>query len=503
MTKYKTFQEAKNGTKIPLFLSGRSMESRYNPERDAENLCSSIEEAFSFFLVLGIGSGLFIKQLSEKFPAAKIIGLELSQDDLDFLYQSEILQALSKNPLIKFTDLSNLEETLIQNYLPARYGDLKIIEQKAWVNENQNQIEKINTILKRSLGIISADYSVQAHFGKIWTCNILNNCKLAESTALYSLKKIQSQAQNKTAVIVAAGPSLDKTISIINNAESRNDYYIFSTDTAAQALIKHGIIPEVIVSIDGQAVSYNHFINLQKLNHKLSAKPPLFAFDLSANSSAVRYIINSACDVSFFCSGHPLSTAINASNSYAFCEVFSGAGTVTISALDLAIKSGFKKLIILGADFSYSNGKAYACGTYLDTLYNKNSSKLIKAEQTFTRLMFRTELKSLSDTVKTTDILQAYRSSLEKYLSDKKIDYKKENDIYKLECRDNIRTELSESKTFSLKPFFERLKNSSQEEKECILLPYIAWLRNNLRYKKASYNELVNLALESIVSYNI
>ena len=67
---YKSFEQAKNGTLIPVFTSGKSMESRYNPERDAETLCKSIEEGFNFFLVLGTGSGLFLKKLSERFPKA-------------------------------------------------------------------------------------------------------------------------------------------------------------------------------------------------------------------------------------------------------------------------------------------------------------------------------------------------------------------------------------------------------------------------------------------------
>ena len=35
---YKSIETAKNGTLIPVFQNGKTMESRYNPERDAENL---------------------------------------------------------------------------------------------------------------------------------------------------------------------------------------------------------------------------------------------------------------------------------------------------------------------------------------------------------------------------------------------------------------------------------------------------------------------------------
>ena len=163
-------------------------------------------------------------------------------------------------------------------------------------------------------------------------------------------------------------------------------------------------------------------------------KKPLYAFDLCANFSAVKQVASVNNKLCFFCSGHPLAGAINISAGSPFPVLFSGAGTVTITAVDFAINTGFHKLVILGADFSDQMGKAYTSGTYLDTLYNKASSRITVSEQTFTKLMFRTELKSLSKQIKTTQILEAYKFSLEKYLSDKRISFFKDDDIYKLEA---------------------------------------------------------------------
>ena len=159
---YKGFEEAKNGKRIPVFLSGRTMESRYNPDRDAQNLCDSIEECYSFFLVLGIGSGLFIKLLAKRFPEAKIIGLELYQEDLDFLCRQQEIQELENNykDKLRFVSLDKLEALLCESYIPAKYGNLKIIEQRAWINENKDSLNQINAVLQKALGIISADFSV-------------------------------------------------------------------------------------------------------------------------------------------------------------------------------------------------------------------------------------------------------------------------------------------------------------------------------------------------------
>ena len=511
MSIYKSFEEAKNGTKIPVFLSGRTMESRYNPQRDAENLFNTINSDSKFFVITGIGSGVFIELLNQKIPDAKIIAFEQTQEDINFLLQSDIVKKLNSNSLITLTDLSNLESVLTQNYLPAKYGNLQIIEQRGWINENQDKIVEINNLLKKTLGVISADYSVQAHFGKIWNSNILNNCKLAEQYSLYSFSDDNTAIINKTAVIIAAGPSLDRTLNILSDIKDREKYFIISTDTAGQTLLKKNIVPEVIVSIDGQSVSYNHFLhnkNNQPSGPSAGPSAPVYAFDLCANASAARHILEAGNKVMYFCSGHPLSSAINESNKNSLPFLFSGAGTVTITCVDLAVQSGFKNILILGADFSYHKGKSYASGTYLDTLYNQSSTKLKETEQTYSKLMFRTELQEVSKEIKTTHILDAYRMSLEKYLLSKNISFTKENDIYKLECKAPV-TDLTKGlftpaiTNFSLKTFINKLKTLEPQDIEIILLPYIAWLRNNENYKNKTYEEFVKLALDSIVSYNI
>ena len=496
---YKEFTTAKNGTQIPVFQSGRTMESRYNPERDAENLCSSITAESYFFLVLGIGSGLFLKLLSQKYPDAKIIALELYDEDISFLLQNENLKNLKQNKNIILCSLPQLENVLLQNYLPAKYGNLKVIEQKAWVNENLDKTEQIKNLLNKTLGIISADYSVQAHFGKIWSSNIINNARLAEKTDSTSLFKTLLDNNKKTAVIAGAGPSLDKTLNIIN-AENRDNYFIISTDTASLSLVKRNLIPDVIISIDAQSVSYNHFLSKTK---KISKT--IYAFDLCANASAAKHICQAGSRVLFFCSGHPLAAAINSCASGTLPVFFSGAGTVTITAVDMAVQAGFKELLILGADFSYTDGKAYTSGTYLDTLYNINSSRLSETEKTFSRLMFRTELLSLNKNTKTTAVLEAYRTSLENYLNKNNITFSKENDVYTLHCPSeiNFKQNLNSAAKFSLKTFMNKIQKSDINEAETLLLPYVAWLRNNKEFKDLDFKSLLKLALDTIVSYNI
>ena len=492
---YKSIEKAKNGTEIPVFKSGKTMESRYNPERDAENLCNTIETDSRFFLVLGIGSGLFIQKLITKYPDSYIIALENSQADIDFIKELPHVKELLKLTNVRFTDLSSLSNILINTFIPAKYGDLKIVEQRAWLLENQNLLEKIKSEINHAIGIVSADYSVQAHFGKIWQKNIMENAFIAAKShnPNYSLPEKEIK---KTAVIFAAGPSLEMHI---NDYLDKEKYFLISTDTAFSIFKKIKKAPDIVISIDGQNISYNHFLHNVKDHEKNSTQ---FYFDLCANSSIAKKIYEKGASVRFFCSGHPLASAINNSSNKALPVLFSGAGTVTISALDFALQEGFRNIIILGADFGFINGKAYAYGTYLENLYNINSSRFQTSETSFNKLMFRTPLKKNHDKL-STDVLEAYQYSLEKYLESKNINFIHKDNQYFIENNEGPSISSKSLAQINLKNFFKTFKSSSIEEAELLLLPYLAWLKNNPLYKNKKYDELLKLAFNSIVSYNI
>ena len=300
-------------------------------------------------------------------------------------------------------------------YVPAFYGALSIIETPSWANENKGGIEVFRAETTSAARAIAADYSAQTHFGKIWQRNIIAN--LAQISAQ---SRTTDDAQNdasftaprgKTALIAAAGPSLDKAISYIE--KKRNDFYIVATDTAYRSFSKRGIRCDAVVSIDGQILSAEHFFS-ETERHRT-----LFVFDLCAHPSAVRFIKKSGGKIAFVQTGHPLAEYASRFSEYKtgipFPHVATGAGTVTVAALDFALKAGFSDIAVCGADFSYSE-KPYMKGTYLDSLYNAESGRTRSAETAFDALMFRTELFQNAGS-RTTEMLGAYRKTFESHLA--------------------------------------------------------------------------------------
>jgi len=438
---------AKNGKPVPLFYNGKSMHSRYNPEREAAQAALHVNES-NFFIVAGAGGGYFIRALKKRFPGSIILAAENSERDIDFLKRIPVFRELLSDSRIRIFPVEKTLDAVLSFYVPAFYGSFSIVETPAWANENKGGIETFRAETTRAARAIAADYSAQTHFGKIWQRNIIANLAQigtrsaeADNTPIDTQSAGASGTKNdasfavqsrtaddtqhtesddtsfaaprgKTALIAAAGPSLDKAVSYIE--KTRNDFYIVATDTAYRSFSKRGIRCDAVVSIDGQMLSAEHFFT-ETEDHRT-----LFVFDLCAHPSAVRFIKKAGGKIAFVQTGHPLSFYASRfserTTGVPFPHLATGAGTVTVAALDFALKAGFSDIAACGADFSYSE-KPYMKGTYLDALYNAESGRTRSAETAFDALMFRTELFQ-NEGSRTTETLGAYRKTFESLLAE-------------------------------------------------------------------------------------
>ncbi len=531
---------SKTGKKIPLFSDGKPSASRYDPEKEAENFASSACPS-ALFVVSGLCGGFHISALKKRFPESMIIVVENTRKDFDFLFENlDECAALERKHGIFFFTVDGIKAALLEKYIPAMHRSLSFVEYRPWKNENEAQVQKIRTSIREALDEIAVDFSTQSRFGKIWQHNILKNLSgldrhaeekmKAEKDGTPCSKRIPSVASlsksdlQKTAVVVAAGPSLDSKISLLK--ERRREFYIIATDTACQTLFKNGIFCDAVASLDGQFVSHGHF------SGNIDPRT-LFIFDLCANPFSARRILKCGAKAVFSRSAHPLASyAESTQEEPSFPILDSGSGTVTIFALDFARKSGFSKIIAVGADFSYIGGKAYARGTYLDGIFLQASRKNSSFEENFSRLFFRSPFidaarpensSTRRNSFRTTEILNSYRKSFTDYLEEHSLSCTHTDDVYEIANKDARQT-LFFKTGFDLELFHTRLKKeilsvqkklSENEGRELSLaekdelfenpivravLPHAAF---SMRNPGVSFADALKLAFEDITRYTL
>lgn len=377
--RYRGVVQAKNGTPVPRYGDGSTAHSLFNPEREAKGLVDSMSGA-GFAVFAGFGGGYHVRDfLSRSASNACLIaesGLPALGSLLREMDLSDIVASDRVTVVADCTDPGEMS-VLERFYVPAIHGNFALTPLRSWQERNRGAWETLAAIVRESLGRISSDYSVQAHFGRLWLRNFCANAFLA-GEAQSPMPRVDTRLK---AVIAAAGPSLEEALPALQS--ERESVTIFSTDTAWNTLADSGIVPDFFVSIDAQSVSSSHAMR--------SFEPGMVAvIDICGNPSLARRALECGSPVVFSAGGHPLARL--ASGFSPLPGLDTSSGTVTVAALDAARSLGFRDVALIGADFAYTRGKPYARGTYLDHAFGSVSSRVDTAESRYASLMFRTSV---------------------------------------------------------------------------------------------------------------
>lgn len=433
---------SKNGIELSCFKNNKPMFSLYAPDKDAERICNSLNiNQPSFVITTGFGCTNHIETLLKNSFVKKILIIEYYYDD--FTNNENKFKLFTNNEYknkIFFCTINDIYEKLLETYLPCLDGKIFFLPIRTWMDYDQNSSYWIYENINKGIKKITEDFSVQSHFGKIWLQNFCKN--------LYDLYKhpsnfiqLKLNHPKHPALIVAAGPSLDSYIDYIKNNQEK--ITIIAVDTAYKILIKNNIVPDFFVTLDGQLISYEH-------SFFIDSRTTVVA-DFCCNNKIIRKALKNNCKIIYFNNGHPLSyfaKSIFSKYNIIFPDINSGNGTVTSAALDFGKYLSFKEIILIGADFSYCNGKTYAKGSYLEEKFLFQQNILNSYENQFLALMFRTELKQINN-VFTTEILTSYKNAVNNYI--------KANNHIKFYCNNtNILTETKD--IYLLKLHFPKTK---------------------------------------------
>ena len=403
--RYSAVARARNSSPVPLFRDGSSAHSLFNPEREAAQLIDTMADT-GFALFAGIGGAYHIREFLSRDSGRACLAAESSPLALASLFclidLSDVI-ADARVTVIAPREGGETGAILSRRYLPALHGNFRLVPLRSWQERNGDTCASLANAVQDSLDRISADFSVQAQFGKLWLRNCSQNLALA-SRVQGRLPEVDPE---KKAIVVAAGPGLERCLRRIRDERER--YALFSTDTAWNTLADSGIIPDFFVSIDAQPVSASHVM-------RPFASGMTVILDVCGNPAIARKAIASGASIIFAAGAHPF--ARYAARFSPLPPLDTSSGTVTVAALDAAHSLKFRDIETVGADFAYSGGKPYARGTYLAHSFGSTASRILPIETSYAALMFRTLVgirNSEGAITYTTETLDRYASFFASY----------------------------------------------------------------------------------------
>jgi len=314
------------------------LHSRYNPQAEARRYIDAlkIDTNINCFILVEPGVGYMVPVLREKWPDSKIIVLHA---DAGF----RTLPGVFPGDAAWYPDGG----ASVQEFMEAEVPQAAKIRLVEWRPGLSVYGDKVLGLVRESAEFIKrleAGRRTDAFFGKRWARNFFRNLAIFQNTLMYRKMDIPI-------VITGSGPSLEAVLPRI--LAQRDNVFIIAASSSLMALEGGGITPDMVISTDGGGWALTHLYSF--FRQAPASRPKILALSLCA-------AVPSQCD------GVPLLPMNDGSlwqgmalHAIGFPSVLiPQRGTVTASALELALELGTGNIFLAGMDLSVCDIRSHA-----------------------------------------------------------------------------------------------------------------------------------------------
>lgn len=349
-------EPAKDGSlymTITLADKDYRLNSNYKPAAEAEKWASGVECAKNgaIILMFGLGSGYCIRALLARLSAdAEVIVWEPSGKLRDHVIENyEISDLLSDTRLHLIVAGENDRQIYALLDQKIHWSNAKkqcLLVHPQYDRAFPEQLALFEEIVRTNNIRIYTNRNTEMHFGQSIAENVVQNLKyIPEAITLHELQ--DKFPADIPAIIVSAGPSLDKNIEELKKAKNRA--LIIAVDTALRALHAHGILPDFTVTLDAK-IRLKHFQDTDFSGIPLFAKP-------QANCQVLK--LHEAEKIWF--DSHEYLNRFLRKIGRNTNDYHAGA-SVSTAAFSICAALGFRRIVLIGQDLAYMGDVTHVGG---------------------------------------------------------------------------------------------------------------------------------------------
>jgi len=298
--------------------------------------------------------------LREKFRNSKIIVLHV---DDSF---SQIDDQQSNIPILYGT--ANVQDFLEREVPEIDPSNIRIIEWRPSMNHYGESYVKLLSGAVEFIKRIDAGKRTVSVFGRRWVKNFFKNLKNVHHAILY-------RAADIPVIITGSGPSLEKALPVIRNMREKS--LIIAASSSIMALNHGGVQPDLVITTDGGTWALKHiYPYFRNPNTNAAIAANLCAALPSQCANTPLLILN---DGSFWQSVilHELDIP---------SVIIPQMGTVTASALELALLLSKGNIFLAGMDLSVRDIRTHARPYSFDHLLFEKADRFLPVySQSFVR----------------------------------------------------------------------------------------------------------------------
>lgn len=333
--------------------------SAYDPLREAEQYAEAqLRESgtgnFAVFFGMGLGYGML--EILKKIPAEHRVLIYEPHFDLFYLAFCHVdLSVLLTRNLTTVTCDPSIQGAMMMYmnlFEMATFTGVQFYSNPAFERLPQaSTFDELAQRVRYEMTAISGNIQTLMVMGEMQQTNIILN--FPQILDHPPFKHLIQQFTGKPAVIVSAGPSLEKNIHLLKELESRA--LLIAVDTSVKPMLAAGVRPHVVVTGDPQEMNSRHLRGLDLPDVYLIAEPQSPIASMRGWTGP-----------KFICSFHD--------NMMQWVDRVLGDrgrvfvwGSVAVMAYDVAVKIGADPIVFIGQDLSFPGGRTYTSGTFFET----------------------------------------------------------------------------------------------------------------------------------------
>lgn len=308
--------------------------------------------------LFGVGSAAYLKAIIEK--SSKEVNVVVYEPSIHIfmamLENIDISKEIEDRPIAFVVKGLNEEE-----FEPVMRGVMTLENMSFLIEEIhpnyrgfflEDILEKVKKV-QRLVESEMVQFNTQKKLSMNMAQNILRNMKYVCEG--YHTKLLLNAVSNKdAAILVAAGPSLNKNIQMLKKAKNR--LFILAVDTAVKPLVKAGIKPDAFITIDAKK-------DLDLVEIDGAETIPVIA----PATALYKIMDRQKAKKIFYYDGYFLPYSIYFINDKVLPDVSTG-GSVACSGFSLLHKLGYETIILVGQDLAFTDNKSHADGTFEDKM---------------------------------------------------------------------------------------------------------------------------------------
>lgn len=343
------------------YLNGKR--NALEPVREWVRYMEKISRGSSVSLI-GIGNGSYLEQM-----------VEIAEENVRFIvYEPSIkiflealncidVKELSKKSLIVFV-IEGVNERGLEGLYNTIF-EYALLEKSCYFTHPNyrhifpEKVLKATKTLRKVLFEKLVLYNTNLRFSDVVIQNLLYNMRYLPD--VYKTSQFAGIVPNDIpAIVVAAGPSLNKNIEDIKLA--KNKALIVAADTAIKPLLKEGIVPDMFFIVDGKKpVELFQIEGIEEV--------PLVASMISAGE-ALDY--HKGKKIIYSEGIRPVDCAF-AQNGI-FLEGLTSGGSVATAAFGFCYMIGVETIILVGQDLALTGNRTHADGTFKEKMEELDTS---------------------------------------------------------------------------------------------------------------------------------